>query len=132
MKKILLAFVFSVALLCGGALVVSAKNTSRTANSVGVSKNLLVVKNIFSKIKTLKARCESDECKQQFEVLDTTNVLYAALCGPEYKVGCAPVVEKQLLDAARDFERCYYRNMAKNTDRKIDRIKFRRFPSRDV
>lgn len=129
MKKNLLSFLFVIAFLCSGALVVSAKNTSSSANSVAVSKNVLVAK---TKANSLEARCKVEvPCSGELTVLLLVNSLYESYCAEGgYQVSCAPFVAGALIDAGNAYQGCMDVFLSKNTDRTVDRKKTEK--SRDV
>ena len=141
MKKNLLTFLFMVVLVCAGALVVSAKNTSSSANSALVSKDVLVAKTkVNSKELTkaralansLKARCKVDiPCSGELTMLLLLNSAYESYCGSGgYQVSCAPFLADMLIAAGGAYEGCMNVYYSKNTDRTIDRKKTEK--SRDV
>lgn len=128
MKKNLLTFLFVIVLVCAGALVVSAKNTSSSANSVAVSKRVLVAN---TKAKSLEARCENNRCGFELRVLLELNAYYEQSCAPLYLGSCEPRLADAVIQAGDEFEQCLDdRLLAKNIDRTIDRNK--REKSRDV
>lgn len=134
MKKNLLTFLFVVAFLCGGALVVSAKNSSPSANSVAVSKRLSVAKTISNKTKALKARCEVGRgCGAELAMLFLWNTLYESVCAPDYITGCSPLLENALTGVGTRYEECLNnpaRSSVRNIDRNMDRNKIQK--PRDV
>lgn len=125
MKKNFLTLMFVVAFLFGSALVVSAKSaktSSSPANSVAVSKKVLLAK---TKANSLKVECKSEQmCASELALLLAYNALYEYNCAPDYIVGCSPTLEYLLIGAGMAYEHCIsYPHMSKNTDRTMDRNK---------
>jgi hypothetical protein len=122
MKKILLSFLFVIAFLCGSALVVSAKTTSSPANSVAVSKKVLVAK---TKAKSLKASCEVNSgCAGELLVLLFWNSVYEYYCAPDYLASCESGTANAVINAGYAYEQCLANPiLSKNTDRTMDRNK---------
>ena len=119
-----------IAFLCGGALAVSAKNSSSLGNSVAVSKRLSPAKIISNKIKALEAKCKAMACEYELQELLFNNMLYENQCAAGgYQAGCAPVAELILLQSAAEWEECMYWSggfNVKNIDKNMDRNKRQR------
>lgn len=131
MKKNLLTFLFVMVFVCGGALVVSAKNTSSPANSVAVSKNLLSSKDKAKELykarvlaNSLKNKCGGGGgCGNELAFLIISNDIYSSYCAEGgYQVGCAPVLEGVLLFAAAAYEACIS-GFTSNIDKEVNRNK---------
>lgn len=127
MKKNLLTLMFVVALLCGSALVVSAKTSSSPANSVAVSKKVSVAN---TKAKSLEARCKANSaCGEELFVLLFWNAVYEYYCAPDYSVSCEQGTANAVINAGYAYEQCLNNPLlSKNTDRTMDRnktVKFR-------
>lgn len=129
MMKNLLSFLFVIAFLCCGALAVSAKTSSSPANSVAVSKRVLVAN---TKANSLKTRCKIGiGCSQELSILMAINAVYEYNCAPDYVTGCSPTLESMLTGAGDVYESCLSSPfLSKNTDRTMDRNKTEK--SRDV
>lgn len=124
MMKNLLSFLFVIAFLCGGALVVSAKTSSSPANSVMVSKRLSPAKIISNKIVALKARCGVDDCGHELQLLLNINDIYEQACPPPYYASCEPDLANAVIRAGNDYEQCLNSPLnAKNIDTTVDRNK---------
>ena len=121
MMKNLLSFLFVIAFLFGGALAVSAKTSSSPANSVAVSKRVLVV---MAKANSLKTRCKFDDCGIELQLLLNINDIYEQACPPPYYASCEPGLASALITAGNDYERCLNSPLnSKNTDETMDRNK---------
>lgn len=122
MKKNLLSFLFVIAFLCGGALAVSAKTSSSPANSVAVSKKVLVAN---TKAKSLKVKCKPvTGCGGELLLLLTVNSIYESACAPDYLASCSPGLASYLQGAGMAYEACMSNPLlSKNTDKTMDRNK---------
>ena len=122
MQKSLITIIFVMAFVCGGVLVVSAKNSSPSNNSASVAKK---AKAIANKIKAIKARCTTD-CVELLETLLSVNEDYEAACAPVYFWLCQRDLADLLVDIGNEYnDNCanYLPIIAKNTDRSINRNK---------
>ena len=126
MKKNLLTFLFVIAFVCVGTLVVSAKTPSSSENSANVSKRLVAVKTFSNKTKAVKAKCNAAPCDGLRDNLIALNTIYDNACGPAYLSGCEPDLAGDLQRAGGAYENCLNGGspeLAVKTDRAIDRNK---------
>jgi hypothetical protein len=122
MKKNLLTLMFVIAFICVGVSVASAKNASSSANSVAVSKKVLVSK---TKANSLKAICMVADCGHELQLLLNINDIYEQACPPPYSASCEPDLANAVIRAGNDYEQCLNSPPynAKNIDRTVNRNK---------